>query len=148
MPASGSSSRRSRAIAVLVLLNFSTGGCSPNEVWGVPLDSLLSGLAAGDWETLETVDLQEHPPQDVLRLGADAPYHLALVFAALGRQADAEAMLRLALQDGDPRWHAEAAATLAAALTEAGRYEEAIRVADANLSSDLRVPEAVKLARI
>ncbi len=113
----------------ILILSVLLGGCTSQRVWEIPIEKVRADLRESRYGFLESIDLAEYPDGEVLRLGAEAPFYLALILKEQKRDAVAEQMLRLLCKRGSSHWRAEATNRLLTELLERDRYEEAAALA-------------------
>jgi hypothetical protein len=127
--AHGSSFLRTELLLLLLAFPLCTAGCGPREVWGVPADTLASGLAAAKYSSLPSVDLSQDSPEEALGRSPDAPYYLSFIFDTLGRKDNALAMLELAWSRSPSPWREEAGVLLAQRYNALKSWDRAADVA-------------------
>lgn len=108
--------------AALILLLAS---CKSQTVWKMPLENVRANLESRSYEFLQSVTFADYPEREVLKLGPEAPFYLALILSELNRQEASQKMLRFLAKRGSPLWRAEAVNLLLKTLIEHNRYEEA-----------------------
>jgi len=79
-------------------------------VWGQPGGAILSALSERDYEFVSSVPVSRY--MEALRLGAEAPWYLALHLTEAGLESNARAMLLLAREHSPEPWRSYAAAQL------------------------------------
>ena len=108
--------------ATLILLLVS---CKSQTVWKMPLENVRANLESRSYEFLQSITFADYPEGEVLKLGPEAPFYLALILSELDREEASQRMLRFLAKRGSPLWRAEAVNLLLKTLIEHNRYEEA-----------------------
>jgi soluble lytic murein transglycosylase len=105
-------------------------GCSPADLYGLPVEEVRRRLGEGDREFLLAVAFDDAQARAAFRLGPGGPYYLALVCQEMGWNEAAETLLRVQLRHGDGSYRYDALVSLLAKLVERESYEEALAVGD------------------
>lgn len=116
-----------------VILILLLASCKSQTVWEMPLENVRTNLENRSYEFLHSIAFTDYPEAEVLKLGPEAPFYLALILKALNREEASQQMLRLLAKRGNPHWRAEAVNLLLENLIGHNRYEEAEELASSYL---------------
>ena len=123
-------------IALLLLgiaLSIFTWTSYSDHVWGIPRADFARHAREGRYDFLKQINYTEHTPQEITRLGRDAPYYIGAIYTHLDMPHHANRMYAIAWEQKYEPYAFEAGLRMLKPLSENRSFTEAQKIAGEGL---------------